>query len=309
MRVLVVSNMWPDEASPTRGLFVREQYESLMALGLEVEILHFDGRAQKQNYLKLIPALKKRIKEFQPQLVHAHYGLTGAMCACLPRMPLVVTYHGSDVFTPWQKRFSRFAALRAKANIFVSEPLMRAMGAERSHVIPCGVDTHFFRPMDSIESRKKLGLPLDKRIVLFPADRSNLVKDFDLFQRAIDRIQGHEIHICELSGIKREHVPYLMNAADVMVLTSKYEGYCLAVTEAVACGLPVVAVPVANLARRLASVDLCRMVSRDASEIAAATTEVLGQQKRIEPIPSLAGLSMEDSAMAIRVLYEQIAGI
>ena len=89
------------------------------------------------------------------------------MCALLPRIPLIVTYHGSDVFTPKQRVFSRFASMRARANICVSEVLSAALGRKGTQIIPCGVDVNMFRPLEQAAARKKLGLPLDKRIILF----------------------------------------------------------------------------------------------------------------------------------------------
>jgi len=309
MRVLVVSNSWPDDEWPSRGLFVKEQVESLAEVGVEVDVLHFDGRRSKLNYLKLLPKLKRRMNQFKPDIVHAHYGLTGAMCALLPRIPLIVTYHGSDVFTPKQRVFSRFASMRARANICVSEVLSAALGRKGTQIIPCGVDVRLFRPLDQLEAKKKLDLPLNKRIVLFPGDRTNLVKDFDLFEKSIRRIQGLDLHVCELIGIDREDVPYLMNAADVLVLTSKHEGYCLAVTEALACGLPVVAVPVGNVKARIENVRHCQIVPRDSAQIAEATQLILESQKRVDPLPDLTGLTRLDVAKSILALYKRLKSL
>ena len=55
MKVLVVSNMWPSEEEPTRGLFVKEQLESLESLGIEVSLLQFDASTDKTNIFDYQP--------------------------------------------------------------------------------------------------------------------------------------------------------------------------------------------------------------------------------------------------------------
>jgi len=298
--------MWPSKEAPTRGLFVKEQVDALQAHGAIVEHLSIDGRRKKQNYLKLPWRVLRRVRSFRPDVVHAHYGLTGAMCVPIPFVPLVVTYHGSDVFTPWQRRFSQLAAWRADANVCVSHTLAKALGAPKMQVIPCGTDTDKFKPSDQGEARAKLGLPLDGPIVLFPGARTNPVKGYALFDEALRVLNKDQVHICELSGIARENVPLLMNAADALVVTSEYEGYCLAVTEALACGLPVLSVPVGSVNQRIDPIAGCHTVPRDAGRIAEVLHTVLDQGDRLHPTPRLVGFTQADTAQALLGLYASL---
>ncbi len=43
MRVLVVTNMYPTEADPAFGTFVRDEVEALRRLGLQVDVLFING--------------------------------------------------------------------------------------------------------------------------------------------------------------------------------------------------------------------------------------------------------------------------
>ena len=50
--------------------FVTEQGEAIRALGHEVDYFLVKG-----NYIKAVGALKAKIREFRPDIVHAHFGL------------------------------------------------------------------------------------------------------------------------------------------------------------------------------------------------------------------------------------------
>jgi len=306
MKVLIVSNMWPSEEEPTRGLFVKEQLESLQSLGVELSLLWFDASADKSQYFRLPARLINRIIREKPDLVHAHYGLTAAFCAYTLGRPLVTTFHGSDVYIPWQRRFSQWAAKRATKTICVSSELSRKLGVVQPTILPCGVNTRRFRPLEQKAAREQLGLPQDRPIVLFPASRHNPAKNFSLFSQAIKKLAEQSVYVAELNGIPREEVPVLMNAADVMVLTSHYEGYCLAVTEALACGLPIVSVSVADVDDRIASVPHCSIVPRDPQIISEKVAKILAEKPRISPVPRLKGLTSEDVAHQLVAIYRDL---
>ena len=51
-RVLVATNLWPDETDPGYGAFVKEQMESLRPLGVEYDVLYIHGRESRWNYLR-----------------------------------------------------------------------------------------------------------------------------------------------------------------------------------------------------------------------------------------------------------------
>jgi len=135
----------------------------------------------------------------------------------------------------------------------------------RIEVIPNGIDTQRFHPIDRSIARGILGLPLDKKIILFGAinGRANRIKGFDLFQGAMDVIQhdlsmsGIEIAVFGATepsagpdfGLKSYYLGQLNDeismalvyaAADVFVIPSREENLATTVLEALACGTPVV---------------------------------------------------------------------
>ena len=92
MRILVIASFNKRSFAP----FVVEQAEALRALGAEVNFFGLQGKGIR-GYLKNLPLLKKKIWEFRPNVVHAHYGLSGLLANLQRFVPVVTTYHGSDI--------------------------------------------------------------------------------------------------------------------------------------------------------------------------------------------------------------------
>lgn len=306
MRVLVVTNMWPSVEAPTLGVFVAEQVEALRERGVFVDVL-FVGRG-KRAYVMGPGHIFARTLSYQPDVVHAHYGLTGFACAALPlRAPLVVTYHGSDVFLPRQRRWSRLGARRAALNICVSQGVRARLGVGDAVVVPCGVDRRRFFPRPRAEARARFGLPEGRKVVLFGGARANPVKDFALFEAAV-AAAGLDAEVRTLEGVLREDVPALMAAVDVLALTSRHEGSPMVVKEALACALPVVAVDVGDVREWLTDPSIGRVVPREPAAVGAALVAQLATPRPASPRPEhLVRLDAAEIAARIEQLYASVA--
>ena len=271
-RVLVVTNMWPGGGRAHAGLFVRQQVEALrrVAPRCRFDVLTVAGPRGARDYVAGLPRLRRAIRTGY-DVVHAHYGLTGAMAAlAVGSTPLVVTFHGSDLGIPWQRVLSRFAARRATAVITVSPRLAETV-CRPAHVIPCGVAAGF-TPGDRHAARERLGLPTGRPVVLFPANPSDRVKNYPLFAATLEAARGRGLDAVEttLVDVDPLDVPDYFVAADVVVLTSHREGSPMVVKEALACGVPVVAVDVGDVAGLLDGLPGCRIAPRDPVRLADA---------------------------------------
>src|SRR6201999_3934502 len=98
MRVLVVTNLVPDENAPQRGRWVRDQVAEVRARGIEVE--EFGFHRGRSNYVPAVRRLFALLRREPFALAHATYGLAGWVARIAGARPLLVTFHGTDVHHP-----------------------------------------------------------------------------------------------------------------------------------------------------------------------------------------------------------------
>ena len=144
----------------------------------------------------------------------------------------------------------------------------------RIAIVPCGVDTEQFRPLDRAAARRMLGLEADLPVLLF-VGRIEPLKGIDVLVRAASQLESgyqllvvggdakdarkkaelqrlsHELgvvgNIRFVDAVPHEELPIIYNAADVCIVPSYYESFGLVALEAMACGVPVIASRVGGL--------------------------------------------------------------
>ena len=309
MKVLVLTNMYPSPQEPWRGSFVAEQVTALEAEGIDCDVLSFDGRRDRLEYLRAVRRLRRRLKEERYDLMHAHYGLSGAVALLArSRLPTVTTFWGSDTgYVRWQGWVSRVVARRTTP-IFVACENAKRLGLSEAVVIPSAVDLTLFQPRDQRVARRELDWPLDAPIALFPGARANRVKRADLFERALAlaRVQAPRLVGMVLEGMSRKQVLSAMNAADVLLMTSDSEGSPLAVKEALACMTPVVAVPVGDVPETIGGLPGCSVVPRDPKALADALLAALHSGRPAELRARAERYSSTRIAQEVIAVYERV---
>lgn len=318
--VLVVSNLWPTEGDPGYGSFVKAQMESLVPLGVNFDVLFVNGRESQLNYLRGIHQVRKRIREKDYDLVHAHFGLSGWMAHWQKGVPIVVSFMGDDVLgRPARSgritlvghflRISGHQAARwADAVIVKSRQMADVLGVQSAHIIPNGVNLDLFRPMEQAEARKTLCLDPGKKFVLFPYHPSESRKRFDLIRSAVlqAREKVPELEILTVNSLPQNQVATYMNAADVLVMASMLEGSPNAVKEAMATNLPVITVDVGDAADLIGPTEGCHLVPREAPAIAEKIIEVCRCGKRTNGREWIRKHSMETVAEQIVKVYAEV---
>jgi len=296
LRVLMATSEWPTPDDPHSVPFLVHQVEFLREAGHEVDVFAFRGAKNPLNYLSARRRLRARLRSGDFDLVHAQFG-QAALLALPKQRPLVVTFHGVDILgdrgpdgrltLPGRllRRLSRLVARRADAVIIVADhmrPLLPA-GVE-PHLLPTGVDLDALPRLTAEEARARLGLPLDRRLVLFVGDPENHEKRHPLAEAAVALVPA-ELRADLVVGWNRPHreIMELMCACDAYVMSSLQEGSPTVVKEALASGLPVVSVPVGDVEVRLRGIDGCVLCADDRPEtIATALAEVLRRGERID---------------------------
>ncbi|HSK41972.1 MAG TPA: glycosyltransferase, partial [Arenibaculum sp.] len=293
MKVLAVTNMYPRPGKEGWGAFVKSQVESLRAAGIDMDVLVIDGFRSKLEYLKAIPKLRRMCRGNRYDIVHAHYGLSGLAARCQFKVPLVVSYCGDDLYghsdadgraaltsLPWV-HLHRLLSLVVDGVIVKSRGLNQRLPRPCGEIIPNGIDMSMFRPMDRAACRRELGLDPDAPYVLFPYAPDRPRKNYKLVEAAVGRMnrgrppEKQEIRILTAHGLRHDLVPLYMNAADVLLLTSFWEGSPNVVKEAMACNMRVVSTDVGDVRELTAGVAGCRICEATVEAVTAATEEVL----------------------------------
>lgn len=239
-------------------------------------------------------------------IVHANYGLVGPFALALPVRPVVLTLWGSELMgeTGWLDRWSRFAARHSDAVVVPSRRLSREL--DRPHeVVPFGVDTELFRPIDRKLARQRVGWESDEFQVLFPYDPDRAVKNYPLAERVVDQIPA-DVTLRTVSGVPYEEMPYYMNASDALLVTSARESGPMVVREAAACNVPVVSTDVGFAADALAGVADSHIATSE-SDLVAHLESVLGGDGRSDARQTVDTLGLDRMAEQLVETYRTVA--
>lgn len=269
MRVLIVARCKNGHYAP----FITEQVEAIEKQGVECQYFGVDGKGII-GYLRQIPKLRKAILEFHPDIIHAHYGLCGLLANYQRRIPVVTTYHGSDINDPRVLRLSKRSIRHSRFNIFVSQKNIDIARPRKDFaLIPCGINLEDYPIIDKADARKRIGLSQSGKYVLFAGAFDNPIKNAPLAKEAMERVP--EADLLELKGYSRSQVALLMQAVDAFLMTSFTEGSPQVIKEAMACGCPIVSVDVGDVKSRISCLDGCFISMRSVDDIIASLRKVL----------------------------------
>lgn len=231
-----------------------------------------------------LSALVRVIRRNRVQLIHSHlFGndLYGFLASCLTGCQIIHTIHGWDSFRSCRRRVAyRLMAMRAARVVAVSELLeaefRRRIGIRKDKllVIHNGIDVEGYKDLGDRQAlRRGLGLPPGGPLVGMVGNIKP-VKGIDVLLESVPAIlsrhpsatflivggtyPGYEPYrasldeIIERLGIRgqvvlvgvSEAIPQILATLDVYVVPSRSEGLSLALLEAMASGLPVVATAV-----------------------------------------------------------------
>jgi teichuronic acid biosynthesis glycosyltransferase TuaC len=289
-RRMKIIHVIPFHPAPSSFIFAKRQVEDLTELGHINEVFYFNTSFSLLGFYRQLVSLRKLVKHFNPDVIHAHYGTINAFFASfIKNVPLVVSFHGSDLnYTKdvhWLreklgKRLSRIAAQRAQHIICVSELLQAKLplGKEKSSVIPSGVNTEKFKKLDRSSCKRELKLSDSKNYLFFNANNP-IVKRLDIALETVDLLKDLHVELLTLKGdIDPAEIPVYLNASVAVLLCSDSEGSPMVIKEAMACGLPIVSTDVGDVKSAIAHVDNCFIIPQNPALIAEKVRSILASQ-------------------------------
>lgn len=264
MKVLVVARCKENGYAP----FITEQVEAVKQLGVECQFFPLKYKGL-WGYLRLLPELNKAIRAFSPDIIHSHYGLSGVFANMQRRIPVVTTYHGSDINDKMVLKLSKISIRFSRFNIFVSQDNINTAMPKRNYaLIPCGINLSDYEPViEKKDARGIMGLAPDIKIVLFSGAFDNTIKNAPLAKEAVALVP--DARLMELKGYTRNQVTTLMHAADCFLMTSFSEGSPQVIKEALACGCPIVSVDVGDVRNLINGINGCYIADWTPTDLAA----------------------------------------
>ena len=148
--------------------------------------------------------------------------------------------------------FDRVAGI-GKHVVAISPRVLREVEAFyglRGRLIPHAVDTNAFRPVDRATARESLDLPRDRAIGLF-VGRPDATKGYDVLLRVARAMPevlflvagapaARDDNVWSIGQIAHDDMPRWYSASDFFFFPSRYEGFGLALLEALSCDLPAI---------------------------------------------------------------------
>ena len=224
----------------------------------------------KMVYLKAVGKLRKQIKAFRPDFLHAHYACSFGLIGALANFhPYVLSVWGSDVYSyPDQgtlyRKLLTFTLSRADYILSTSHCMARRTRLFTSKpidVTPFGVDMQRFAPVPATDKPAtfvvgnvktlKANYGIDTLIQAFAlVHQHRPTVDMRLLIAGTGPDRDQLIGLCEQLGIRplvdflgyipNQELPQLYAKFDVAVSLSREESFGVVAVEAMSCGCPVV---------------------------------------------------------------------
>jgi glycosyltransferase involved in cell wall biosynthesis len=187
---------------------------------------------------------------------------------------------------------------------------MEKSGLERNQsLISYGIDTVLFDINNKKTIRKDLGIELNKKIALFAGAFHIPVKNSLLARKAIALLP--KVELLGLGSYTREELGMLMNAVDVVLMTSFSEGSPQIIKEALACNCPVVSVPVGDVPSTIEDIPGCYITSYEPDDIAVKLQLALDFGRLTEGRKKIEALGLDAESVAGRILevYKEVLSL
>ena len=288
-----------------RSVNIDVQAGGLMEAGVDVAFFEIKGKGLT-GYLRNIFLLRSYLKNSSFDAVHAHYGLSGMAASLAGAGPLVVTLMGSELYLNFVlKHAVIFFARFVWSTVIVQSGKMNRMISGKGIVLSNGIDLQKFQNVDVEKALEVTGFEKGKHVI-WVSDPYRAEKNFSLAEKAVKMLDDENVSLDVVNGVPHDEVPYYFRAADVLLLTSKWEGSPIVVKEALAAGLPVVSTDVGDVKELLSGVDGCYVTGSTESDIANALKKALSFNGRTGGAAKVKELDIKKVSERLKDIYGSI---
>lgn len=303
MRVLFISS----GRAGRPGDVVFNQGESLKRFNVDLD--YYLIKPKLFGYIISIPKLRKVYKNKNYDIAHAHYSLSGFVASIAGCWPLIVSLMGSDVFmSRLIKHITLFFSRYIWAKTIVkSQGIKDYLKVPEAVIIPNGVNIERFKPIPQKEARSYLRISENNKLAISIAGSKRPEKNLDLASGAVKFVGNKNIIFRHIHDVDNSLIPYYLNAADVLLLSSRWEGSVNVVKEAMACNCPIVTTNVGDTRWVIGDTEGCYFSSLDISDFADKIKLALKFGKRTNGRQRIIELGLDSDTIAKRIkdIYNQ----
>ncbi|MCQ2067847.1 MAG: glycosyltransferase [Bacteroidaceae bacterium] len=275
---------------------------------LKERYMRFGG---KRGYFLNVFELRRIFREFKPDVVNVHFASGYGTLARLARLkPMVLSCYGSDIFVyPYRGRINRnilcrnlrYATAVASTSVAMATEARKVLGDDSFPitVTPFGVDVARFCPADRhvTNERPVIGIvkylekiydiPLLLRAFAIVYERSEVKPVLDIYGNgplkdeleALAAELGISDSVTFHGVIANDSLPEVLQKMDVFVNCSVKESFGVALVEAMACGIPVVATDTVGFREVVADAETGYVLKdRDPETMAQALLKLLSDK-------------------------------
>lgn len=251
MKVLYITNNYPNEYDKNYGIFVKEQIDSVGPRLNEFDILFINAKAYgKFHYVLAVFRVYALLLRKRYNIIHVHHAFSG--------IPILISgiWAFSKVILSYQNppEHEGGIILFKLFQIFFSGIIVKHSSkivGPKFHYLPNGVNQDIFGKISRIEAREKLNISADDIVFLHidsnPEKRTQ--KRYDRFIDVIRILEANynlKISTLKATSVDRMDMKYYFAASNLYLVTSDFEGSPNAVKESLYIGTPVVTTPVGN---------------------------------------------------------------
>jgi len=257
--ILYITNAYPSKTKPDRGIFNKEQIESIKRIKGDhfVNVISIDP--PMINYVviffKILFMNKKNIS-----IVHFHHGLTYVFFRvlflrrkvfCSIQNELAFEFLGSStILSSILLGLFQFISI-CYSDVFIFKGVAENVGA-KSFSLPNGVNLKFFKKSSQKEAKQRQGLDINSKYLLFVSSKNlkRKQKRFDLFQKLFEDSYVKNVYKPLIAtNLNRFQLKDYINSSEIVIVTSDFEGSSNLIKESIACSAQIVMTKVGDYYR------------------------------------------------------------